>query len=301
MVVKAKRRRTARGATASPSRCPVCGAGTVRLEGEVVTRCPNLDCPAQLKNNLRHLARRGALDIEGLGEKLVDQLVETRPRDAPLGPLHASTRDRSPGSSAWARSPPPTWSPASSGAGHTLARFLVALGIRHVGETVAELIARRFGDLDPIAGVLAEELEAVEGVGPTIAESLVALLRRPAQPGEIERCARSACAWPSRREPARPRRGPLAGKTFVLTGTLAGLTRAEAKRRIEAAGGKVTSTVSKKTDYVVAGADPGSKLERARELEVAVIDGARPARPPAATERTLLRATSLPLRPCASR
>jgi len=270
-VVKEKRRRGARRYR-FPERCPVCGSTAVRLEDEVVTRCPNLDCPAQLKNNLLHLAGRGALDVEGLGEKLVDQLVERglvkRLSDVfrldaealrsleRMGEKSAANLE---GSVDRARST-------------TLARFLVALGIRHVGGTVAELLASRFGDLDPLLDAPAETIGDVPGVGPVIAESVAAFFADPKNRAEVAELRRLGVAW-EKREPAAPRGdGPLTGKTFVLTGTLEGMTRGEAKERIEALGGKVTGSVSKKTDYVVAGEEPGSKLAKARELEVEVLD-----------------------------
>ena len=256
-----------------PTQCPVCEAATVRLEGEAVTRCPNLDCPAQLKNNLRHLAQRGALDIEGLGEKLIDQLVERkllrRLSDVfSLGPETLAGLERM-----GEKSAENLLASIERARRTTLARFLVALGIRHVGETVAELLARHFGDLDPLLAASREELEAVEGVGPTIAESVASFFADARNQEEVRRLRAGGLRW-ERAEPAPRGEGPLADKTFVLTGTLAGMTRGETKRRIEAAGGKVSGTVSKKTDYVIAGADPGSKLDRARELEIEVLDEA---------------------------
>jgi DNA ligase (NAD+) len=154
----------------------------------------------------------------------------------------------------------------------TLARFLVALGIRHVGETVAELLARHFGDLDALLAASTAEIEAVPGIGPIIAESVAAFFADPRNQSEVKELRDLGLSWEAA-APAPPRgEGPLAGKTFVLTGTLDGMTRGEAKQRIEAQGGKVTGTVSKKTSYVVAGAEPGSKLAAARELGVAVLD-----------------------------
>ncbi len=257
-----------------PRRCPVCKATSVRLEGEAVTRCPNLDCPAQLKNNLLHLAHRGALDIEGLGEKLVDQLVEKQ-RVRRLSDVFRLDRETLAGLERMGeKSAGNLLARLERARQTTLARFLVALGIRHVGETVAELLAAHFGDLGPLIAASREELEAVPGVGPTIAESVASFFADPRNREELERLR--ACGV--RFEPAAPLRrgeGPLAGKTFVLTGTLAGLSRAEAKSRIEARGGKVVGSVTKQTDYVVAGAEPGSKLDRARELEVEAIDEAR--------------------------
>jgi DNA ligase (NAD+) len=245
----------------------------VRLEDEVVTRCPNLDCPAQIKNNLRHLASRGALDVEGLGEKLVDQLVEQGlvKRLSDLFLLDVETLaglERMAAKSAenLARS-------LERARETTLARFLIALGIRDVGAGVADGVARHFGDLDPILSASREELEAIEGVGPTIAESIERFFADPRNTGEVARLRELGVRWPAS-APAAKLSGPLSEKTFVLTGTLEGIPRAVAKRRIEALGGKVTSAVSSKTDYVVAGADPGSKRARAEKLGVEVLDRA---------------------------
>jgi len=256
-----------------PARCPVCKAATVRLEDEVVTRCPNLDCPAQLKNNLRHLASRAALDIEGLGEKLVDQLVE-RAEVARLSDVFALD---APTLAALERmgekSAANLVASIERAKQTTLARFLIALGIRHVGEGVAELLAAHFGELDRILAASPEELEAVEGVGSTIAESLAAFAADERNAAEIARMRQLGVSWPSaERSPADG--DALAGKTFVVTGTLDGMTRDEAKRRIRAQGGKVTGSVSKKTDYVVVGSDPGSKASKARELGVELLDEA---------------------------
>jgi DNA ligase (NAD+) len=256
-----------------PKRCPVCRSETVRLEGEAVTRCPNLDCPAQLKNNVRHLASRGALDVEGLGEKLVDQLVE-RGRVLRVSDVFALGRDELLELERMGEKSADNLLAALARAGRTtLPRLLFALGIRHVGEGVAELLAAHFGDLDPIMESPREELEAVEGVGPTIAESVARFFADERNRGEVARLRELGVQWP-KTAPVRRGEGRLAGKSFVLTGTLPGMSRAEAKQRIVAAGGKVTSSVSKKTDYVVAGAEPGSKLDRARELGVEVLDEA---------------------------
>jgi DNA ligase (NAD+) len=257
-----------------PKRCPVCGAETVRLEDEAVTRCPNLDCPAQLKNNLRHLASRGALDIEGLGTKLVDQLVE-RGLVTRLSDVFTLDRETLAGLERMAeRSAANVVEGIEKARSTTLERFLIALGIRHVGETVARLLARHFGDLDPLLAASREQLEAIEGIGPTIAESVFRFFADPRNRSEVERLRSLGLRW-KKTAPAPPRgEGPLAGRTFVLTGSLEGMTRNEAKRRIEERGGKVTGSVSKKTSYVVAGADPGSKLDKARQLEVEVLDEA---------------------------
>ena len=257
-----------------PEQCPVCGADAVRLAGEAVTRCPNLDCPAQLKNNLRHLAGRGALDIDGLGEKLVDQLVEAGRihRISDVYRLDAATLaglermgEKSAANLVGA---------LERSTRTTLARFLIALGIRHVGEGVAELLAASYGgDLDALMAAPQDALEAIPGVGPTIAQSVVAFFADARNRAEVRELRARGLPWP-RGEPRRRGEGPLAGRSFVLTGTLEGMTREEAKAAIEGAGGKVTGSVSKKTDYVVAGAEPGSKLAKARELGVAVLDEA---------------------------
>jgi DNA ligase (NAD+) len=272
-VVKEKRARRARKYR-FPERCPVCGSAVVRLEDEAVTRCPNLDCPAQLKNNLRHLAGRGALDIDGLGEKLIDQLVE-RGAVRRLSDVFRLDAEKLQDLDRMGEKSARNLAAALERAKHTtLARFLIALGIRHVGETVAELLARHFGDLDALLEASAAEIEAVPGIGPIIAESVAAFFANPRNRAEVEELRALGLSW-EKSAPARPRgEGPLAGKIFVLTGTLEGMTRGEAKQRIEAQGGKVTGTVSKKTSYVVAGAEPGSKLAAARELGVAVLDQA---------------------------
>ena len=272
-VVASKRRRGARR-WRMPSRCPVCDSKAVRLEGEAVTRCANLDCPAQLVNNVRHFASRAALDIEGLGEKLVQQLVEqgrvTRISD--VFRLEAATLaglERMGEKSAANRV-----AALERARQTTFARFLYGLGIRHVGAGVATLLADHFGgDLDALMSAREEQFDAIDGVGPTIAESLVRFFADERNRREIADLVELGVTWP-RGEARRRGEGPLAGKTFVLTGTLPGLTREEAKRRIEDAGGKVALSVSKKTSYVVAGAEPGGKLAKANELGVAVLDEA---------------------------
>jgi len=271
-VVKAKRPAHARPFRL-PEHCPVCSAATVRLEGEAVTRCPNLDCPAQLKNNVLHFASREALDIDGLGEKIVDQLVGQRlvKRPSDVFGLDSETLaglDRMGEKSA------ANLAEALSRAKETsLVRVLIALGIRHVGAGVAQLLADHFGDLPALVEASREELEAVPGVGPTIAESVARFFADRHNRAEVERLRSLGVRWP-KAAPGRARTGPLAGKTLVLTGGLATMTREEAKERITAAGGHVASSVSKKTDFVVAGEDPGTKLARARELGVRVIDEA---------------------------
>jgi DNA ligase (NAD+) len=274
-VVKVVREKRPRGAKSYklPARCPVCATATVRLEGEAVTRCPNIDCPAQLKNNLIHIASRGALDIDGLGEQRVEQLVAaglvTRVSD-----LFTLTRDQLVALERMAeKSAAKLIESLADARNTTLQRFLIALGIPLVGEGVAELLARHFGDLDPLTAATREELEAIEGIGPIIAESVVRFFAAKRNADEIAQLRKRGVKWEVTEAAATPA-GPLAGRTFVLTGTLAGMSRDEARRRITAAGGKVTSSVSKQTDYVVAGESPGSKREKAEALGIAVLDQA---------------------------
>jgi len=256
-----------------PRKCPVCGHEAVRLEGEVVTRCANLDCPAQLKNNVRHLASRDALDVDGLGEKLVEQLVDAG-HVTRLSDVFALREETLLGLERMGEKSAKNLIAAIERAKHTtLPRLLIALGIRHVGGGVAELLASAFGDLDPLVAADRERLEAVDGVGPILAESVVRFFADERNRAEVERMRELGVRWP-KEAPRRSGEGPLAGKSFVLTGTLPDWSRDEAKAKIEAAGGRVTSSVSKKTDYVVAGESPGSKLRKAEQLEIELLDQA---------------------------
>jgi len=256
-----------------PERCPVCSATTVRLPGESVTRCPNIDCPAQLKNNLRHMASRGALDIDGLGEKIVEQLVDAE-LVCRLSDLFDLDVEAVAGLERMGeKSAANLVASLEKAAQTTLARFLIALGIRHVGETLAELLASHFGDLESLARASAEQIAGIEGVGPTIAESVVRFFADERNRAEIGRLRELGVRWEKARASPAGSAGGLAGKTLVLTGTL-GISRSQAKSRIEAAGGKVVGSVSKRTSYLVAGESPGSKLRKAEELGVPVLDEA---------------------------
>ena len=255
-----------------PSKCPVCGSAVERAEDEAVARCTGgLFCPAQRKQALLHFASRRAMDIEGLGEKLVDQLVEggvvRTPADLyTLGIAKLAELERMAEKSAANLATAIEKSKDAS-----LARFIYALGIRNVGEVTAKDLARHFGKLDNLVGASVEQLLEVRDVGPVVAESIAAFMREKHNVEVIERLSRVLRLKEA--EPARvAAAGPFAGKIVVLTGTLASMTRDEAKDRIEAAGGKVTGSVSKKTDYVVAGTEAGSKLDKANELGVAVLD-----------------------------
>ena len=254
-----------------PECCPICDARTLRLAGEVVTRCPNLDCPAQLKNNLLHLAARRALDIDGLGEKLVDQLVSSghvrRLSDLfSLSSEQLESLDRMGAKSAANLS-----ASLDRARKTTLPRFLLGLGIRHVGETLASLLARKFGDLPPLVAASFDDLAGVEGVGPIIAESVVRFFSDERNRAEVKRLTELGVRWDRITVASEPAAGPLSGKTFVLTGTLS-MPRADVKRRIEACGGRISGSISKKTNYLVAGDRAGSKLSKAEELGVEVLD-----------------------------
>jgi len=258
-----------------PARCPACGCAAYREEGEKVARCTGgLFCPAQRKQALLHFAGRRAMDIEGLGDKLVDQLVDAKLVRTPadlfklgVGTLAGLERMAE-------KSAANVVAAIEKARKTTLERFIFALGIRHVGESTARDLARHFGTLDALMAADEERLLEVDDVGPVVAASIVRFFAQPHNCEVIEQLRAAGVHWPQS-EPA-PRQvkaaGALAGKTLVLTGTLPALTRDEASAMILAAGGKVSSSVSKKTDFVVAGEETGSKLDKARALSVPVID-----------------------------
>jgi DNA ligase (NAD+) len=255
-----------------PKRCPVCGSEAVREEGEADYRCTGgLFCGAQRKQAILHFAQRRAMDIEGLGDKLVDQLVEanvirTLPDLYRLGLSGLIALDRM-----GEKSAQNLLGNLDKSKHTTLPRFLYGLGIRHVGEATAKDLARHFGKLDAIMDATAEQLLEVPDVGPVVAESIRTFFAQPHNREVVEQLRACGLTW-EEGEPAARAPKPLSGKTVVLTGTLPTLTRDEAKDMLEAAGAKVAGSVSKKTDYVVAGAEAGSKLDKARELGVTVLD-----------------------------
>jgi DNA ligase (NAD+) len=256
--------------------CPVCGSAILREEGEVDWRCTGgLFCPAQRKQALLHFASRRMMDIEGLGDKLVDQLVDagiirTLPELYKLGVLKLTALDRM-----GEKSAQNLVAALEKSKQTTLARFLFSLGIRHVGEATAKDLARHFGRIDAIMDASEEQLLAVRDVGPIVAHSIRTFFEQPHNREVVEQLRAAGVTWEEHDgavADASPK--PLAGKTLVLTGTLPTLSRDEAKALIEAAGGKVSGSVSKKTHWVVAGEEAGSKLDKARELGVAVVDEA---------------------------
>jgi len=255
-----------------PTECPVCGSAIEKLPDEVIARCTGgLICAAQRKQALLHFAQRRALDVEGLGDKLVEQLVDQQIIRTPadlfkLGVAKLAALDRMADKSA------ANLVASLEKARHTtLARFIFALGIRHVGEATAKDLARHFGKLDNVMAANAEELLAVPDVGPIVAQSIANFFAEPHNVEVIEQLRAAGVTWPES-EPAAVAPLPLAGKTFVLTGTLPTLSRDEAKAMLEEKGAKVAGSVSAKTDYLVAGAEAGSKLAKAEALGVPVLD-----------------------------
>ena len=258
-----------------PTACPVCGSHVVKAEDEAVARCSGgLYCPAQRKQALIHFASRRAMDIEGLGDRLVEQLVDAgivrTPADLyKMGLMALVNLDRMAEKSA-----NNLLAAIEKSKRTTLARFIYALGIRNVGETTAKDLARHFGSLDRLIAASDEALLQVNDVGPVVVQCLRQFLSESHNLEVIEQLRAAGVVW-TEGEPQVGLAGALAGKTFVLTGTLPSLSREEAKVLIEAQGGKVAGSVSKKTDYVVAGEEAGSKLEKAQALGVSVIDEAQ--------------------------
>ena len=252
-----------------PVKCAVCGSKVVRPEGEVDYRCVNADCPAKLLGTILHFASRGVMNIDGMGDALVTQLTE-RGLVKNVADIYKLTKaDLLSLERMGDKSAQNILDEIEASKKLPLERVIYGLGIRMVGERTAQFLAEHFGSMDALEHAGVEELQNVDEVGPRIAESIVEFFSIPANRKLIERLGQAGLAFKGKK---RERGTKLAGKTFVLTGTLQKYTRDAAKKMIEDAGGKVTGSVSKKTDYVVAGADAGSKLDKAKELGVAVID-----------------------------
>lgn len=253
-----------------PKHCPVCGGEIVREEGEAASRCINTNCPARLKESVRHFAARGVMDIDGMGDALVEQVVNrgivrsvADIYDLTLDQLLALDRMGEKSAEKILRN-------IDASRRQPLPRVLNGLGIPFVGERTAQILADTFGSLDAIAEADEEKLQEAEEVGPKVSESIRQFFHERRNRELVERLRKAGLTFEHTIQ--KKAGGPLAGKVFVLTGTLGNLTREDAKARIENAGGKVTGSVSKKTDYVVAGADAGSKLDKANSLGVRVID-----------------------------
>ena len=254
-----------------PRKCPVCGGEISRPEGEVVSRCVAADCPAQLEGSLLHFASRRAMRIEGLGESLVHQLVDSgKVHDA--GDLYSLTSETLAALERMAKkSASNLLVQIEASKQRDLSNLIYALGLRHVGDRTATTLAREFGSLEALSKASVEQLDDVPEIGLTVAQSVrdwfddegnLALCERLAAAGVRTKLEKTSAATDDR----------FAGKTFVLTGTLADFTRDEARAAIELRGGRVSSSVSKKTDFVVAGEEAGSKLDKAESLGVSVID-----------------------------
>jgi DNA ligase (NAD+) len=234
-------------------------------------RCVNADCPAKLRESLLHFASRGVMNIEGLGEAVVQQLLD-RNLVRSVADLYSLTAEQLTSLDRFAeKSARALLEEIERSKKAGLARVLMGLGIRFVGERTAELLAEEFGSIDALRAATAEELERVEEVGPRISQAIREFFAQPANQGLIETLIAAGVEMTAEK---KQRSTQLAGMTFVLTGTLPTLTRDEAKARIEAAGGKTAGSVSKKTSYVVAGEEAGSKLDKARELKLQVLDEA---------------------------
>jgi DNA ligase (NAD+) len=254
-----------------PSVCPECGSEVVRAEGEVDYRCVNADCPAKLRETLLHFGRREVMNIEGLGEAVVQQLFD-RGLVHSVADLYTLSEEQLAGLDRFAEKSARTLISEIDGSKRAgLARVLMGLGIRFVGVRTAELLAEEFGSIEALEKATAEELERVEEVGPRISQAILEFFAQPANSALIESLKKAGVDMTAEK---KLRSEQLAGLTFVLTGTLPTLTRDEAKKKIENAGGKTAGSVSKKTSYVVAGEEAGSKLDKARELKVPVIDEA---------------------------
>jgi len=253
-----------------PKHCPVCGGEIVRAEGEAVSRCINTNCPARLKESVLHFAARGVMDIDGMGESLVSQLVDSGLVKNVADLYRLTLEDLVALERLGKKSAEKLLKNIESSRQRPLPRILNGLGIPFVGERTAQFLADAFGDLDKIANADEEELQRAEEVGPKVSQSIQRFFQEKHNRELIERLRGEGL--PFKYQAKKKAGGPLAGMSFVLTGTLPNMSREEAAELIEGAGGKVSGSVSKKTSYVVAGADPGSKLDKANTLGVKVID-----------------------------
>jgi len=270
----AERRPATARAFVMPAVCPSCGAALKRDEGEAVTRCTaGLYCPAQRKQALLHFASRRALDIDGVGEKIVDQLVDNGMVATPAELFGLEVARLAALERMGEKAARNLVNAIEKCRDTTLARFIFALGIRNVGESTARDLAAHFRGIEALMAADGQRLQQVTDVGPIVAQSVAQFFAEPHNREVIRALLKSGIQFAPIAEAEKPAAG-VAAKTFVLTGTLPTLTRDEAKARIEARGGKVSGSVSKKTHYVVAGEDAGSKLDKARALGVAVLDEA---------------------------
>ncbi|KFI22661.1 NAD-dependent DNA ligase LigA [Nitrosococcus oceani] len=255
-----------------PRQCPVCGSEIVKEESGAVARCSGgLYCPAQRKEAIKHFAGRRAMDINGLGDKLVEQLTKQGLLKN-VADLYDLTKEQLAGLERMGQKSATNLINAIQQSKHTtLPHFLYALGIREVGEATAQVLAKEFGSLEALASVSEERLQQVTGIGPIVAAHIAAFFRQPHNRQIIQGLQKAGVCWPETEDKAQIVE-PLLGRTFVLTGTLESMTREQAKERLQALGGKVSSSVSPHTDYLIIGANPGSKLVKARNLGITILD-----------------------------
>jgi len=252
-----------------PATCPVCGSAVVRLPGEAAHRCVGISCPAQVKGRIRHFASKRAMDIDGLGVKLIDQLVD-KDLVKDIADLYALDQDAFAALERMAEKSAANIIEALENSKQTqLARFIYALGIRHVGEHIAQVLARNLSSLDAISKATEEELVAIPEIGPEVAQSVISFFKDKGNRKEIKRLQKAGVKIAA---PSVRKEEPLKGKTFLFTGALEGMTRDEAKDLVLVRGGEIASSAGKGVDYVVKGKEPGSKYAKARELGLTIID-----------------------------
>ena len=255
-----------------PTDCPVCGSRVARLEGEAVSRCTGgLYCPAQRREAIKHFVSRRAMDIDGIGDKLVEQLDDLGMIKDVSDLYHLKAEAIAGIERMGEKSADNLIKGLERSKKTTLPRFLFALGIRQVGETTAQTLARHFGTLDALIHADTDALVEVQDVGPVVAQSIVSFFKEKHNRDVVKKLIKAGIHWPEEKAPS-PQSQKLSGKTFVLTGTLPNMSRDDAKEKLLRLGAKVSGSVSKKTDYVVVGADPGSKATKAEELGIPMID-----------------------------
>lgn len=259
-----------------PSKCPVCGAEVIKPEGEAMSRCTNVACPAQVHELVKHFVSRGAMDIEGIGEKLAEALLKSGliKDAADIYALKDKKDELVKLERMGEKSASKILKAIEESKNRPLSRVIFALGIRHVGSETAEILAKNLGSIDKLAQATKEELMAIPTIGPKIADSITAFFRQDSNRRVIEKL-RKAGVRMAEETPEKPSELPLAGMEFVITGKLDSFTRSEAEAKIKQLGGSVGSSVTKKTTYLVVGADPGSKLDRARELGTTLLTEAQ--------------------------
>jgi len=258
---------------APPRQCPYCETPTIRREGEVAIYCPNRDCPGKLDRAVQFFVSKGALDIDGLGEKIASQLIEVGLIED-VADIYAITRDQLLELEGFAEKKADKLLAAiEASKARPLNRLIAALGIPHVGSVAAEALAAHFGSIDTFMQATADELTEIEGIGPTIAAAIVEWTQRKEHIDLVARLKKAGLNTQAKKAAVIQSGGQLTGKTFVITGTLS-RPRDEIAALIKSAGGKVTDSVSKKTDYVVVGVTAGSKLSKAQQLGVKILDEA---------------------------